>query len=53
MSKETKIKGMGSILHAGGVAFRVWVPHAQNVCYWIIQSMDASLHPMQSEKNGY
>ena len=54
MSKETKIKGMGSILHAGGVAFRVWAPHAQSVS--VIGSFnqwDASLHPMRSEKNGY
>jgi 1,4-alpha-glucan branching enzyme len=31
MSDKTKIKGMGAIPHAGGVAFRVWAPHAQRV----------------------
>jgi 1,4-alpha-glucan branching enzyme len=31
MNDGTKIKGMGSILHAQGVAFRVWAPHAQHV----------------------
>lgn len=31
MSDEGKIKGMGSILHTQGVAFRVWAPHAQRV----------------------
>ena len=29
MSDKTKNKGMGAIPPAGGVAFRVWVPHAQ------------------------
>jgi len=31
MNDETKIKGRGAISHAGGVAFRVWAPHAQRV----------------------
>ena len=31
MSEKTEIKGMGAIPHAGGVAFRVWAPHAQRV----------------------
>ena len=54
MSNETKIKGMGSILHAGGVAFRVWAPHAQSVS--VIGSFnewDFAKHPMYSEENGY
>lgn len=54
MSNESKIKGMGSILHAQGVAFRVWAPHAQRVC--VIGSFnewDAARHPMHSEENGY
>lgn len=54
MSNEPKIKGMGSILHAQGVAFRVWAPHAQRVC--VIGSFnewDAARHPMHSEENGY
>lgn len=54
MSNETKIKGIGSILHARGVAFRVWAPHAEHVS--VIGSFnewDAIKHPMHSEKNGY
>ena len=40
MSKETKIKGMVSILHAGGVAFRVWAPYAddQYLCFLSTQN---------------
>ncbi|MBP1753136.1 MAG: 1,4-alpha-glucan branching protein [Geobacteraceae bacterium] len=54
MSDETKIKGMGAIPHAGGVAFRVWAPHAQRVS--VIGSFngwDGGKNPMQSEENGY
>ena len=29
MNDENKIKGLGAIPHEGGVAFRVWAPHAQ------------------------
>lgn len=54
MRDETKIKGMGAIHHEGGVAFRVWAPHAQRVS--IIGSFndwDGDTHPMQAEENGY
>ncbi|MHB1662071.1 MAG: alpha-amylase family glycosyl hydrolase, partial [bacterium] len=54
MNDEPKIKGMGAILHAGGVAFRVWAPHAQQV--FVIGSFngfDGYKNPMQSEENGY
>ncbi len=54
MNNKTTIKGMGSILHANGVAFRVWAPHANKVS--VIGSFndwDATLHPMHSEENGY
>jgi 1,4-alpha-glucan branching enzyme len=53
MSNETKIKGMGAIPHAGGVAFRVWAPHAERVS--VIGSFngwDSDKHPLQSEENG-
>lgn len=53
MSDETAIKGMGSILHTHGVAFRVWAPHAQHVS--VIGSFnewDGTKHSMQSEKMG-
>ena len=54
MSDEINIKGMGSILHTEGVAFRVWAPHAQNV--YVIGSFNkwnGTKNPMHSEENGY
>jgi len=54
MRDETKIKGMGAIPHEGGVAFRVWAPHAQQVS--VIGSFndwDGGKHPMQAEESGY
>ena len=54
MSDTTKIKGMGSILHGQGVAFRVWAPHAQLVS--VIGSFNDwnnTRHPLQAEENGY
>ncbi|WP_309500133.1 alpha-amylase family glycosyl hydrolase [Sulfurovum sp.] len=54
MDNKTKIAGMGSILHAQGVAFRMWAPHAKRVS--VIGSFnewDGSKHQMKSEENGY
>jgi 1,4-alpha-glucan branching enzyme len=54
MSEEIKIKGMGSILHAQGVVFRLWAPHAEQVS--VIGSFndwDGDKHPMQAEADGY
>ncbi len=45
---------MGSILHAQGVAFRVWAPHAQKVA--VIGSFngwDGRRSPLLAEANGY
>ena len=45
---------MGAIQHAGGVAFRVWAPHAQAVS--VIGSFngwEGDKHAMQAEENGY
>lgn len=53
MTDETRIKGMGALPHAGGVAFRVWAPHAQRAA--VIGSFngwDGDKHPMQAEENG-
>ena len=53
MKDETTIKGMGAIPHAGGVAFRVWAPHAQRVS--VIGSFNDWLsdkHLLQAEENG-
>lgn len=54
MSDTTTIKGMGSILHTGGVAFRVWAPHAVGVA--VIGSFngwDGAQHQLHAEENGY
>jgi 1,4-alpha-glucan branching enzyme len=54
MSGETKLKSMGAILHAGGVGFRVWAPHAQRVSViGTFNDWDAGKHPMQAEENGH
>jgi len=53
VNNQTKTKGMGAIPHAGGVAFRVWAPHAQRVS--VIGSFngwDGEKHPLQAEENG-
>ncbi len=53
MSDEPKIQGMGSVPHAGGVAFRLWAPHAKRVS--VIGSFndwDSTKHPMRAEENG-
>jgi 1,4-alpha-glucan branching enzyme len=54
MSHATKIEGMGAMPHAGGVAFRVWAPHAQRVS--VIGSFNdwnGNTHPMHAEAHGY
>jgi 1,4-alpha-glucan branching enzyme len=54
MNHEIHIKGMGAIPHAGGVAFRVWAPHAQQVSViGAFNDWDGDKHPLQSEENGY
>ncbi|NVN90053.1 MAG: alpha amylase C-terminal domain-containing protein [Desulfuromonadales bacterium] len=45
---------MGAIPHGGGVAFRLWAPHAERVS--VIGSFngwDGDKHPLQGEENGY
>lgn len=54
MSDDTRIYGMGAIPHPGGVAFRVWAPHAERVA--VIGSFndwENDKNPLQSEDNGY
>src|SRR5664279_1864709 len=54
MSAETKVKGMGATPHAGGVAFRVWAPHAERVSViGTFNGWDGVTHPLQAEENGY
>lgn len=51
---ETTIEAMGATLHQGGVAFRVWAPHAQQVSVvGLFNDWDGSQHSMQPEENGY
>lgn len=53
-TSDARWDGMGAIVGEGGVAFRVWAPHATSVSVmgdfndW---SQDA--HPLASEENGY
>lgn len=54
MSAAIRISGMGAILHASGVAFRVWAPHAERVA--VIGSFNdwnGDINLLQSEENGY
>jgi 1,4-alpha-glucan branching enzyme len=47
------VPGMGAIPHEGGVAFRVWAPHAEAVC--IVGSFndwEKGAHAMQPEEHG-
>ncbi|MGE5642771.1 MAG: 1,4-alpha-glucan branching protein, partial [Byssovorax cruenta] len=51
---DTVQKGMGAIVHEGGVAFRVWAPNTQSVFvkgYFNDWSEQAS--PLSHEDNGY
>ncbi len=48
------IKGLGAILNAHGVAFRVWAPHAARASViGSFNNWDGSQHPLQAEENGY
>ena len=45
---------MGAIVHEGGVAFRVWAPHAKAVhVKGSFNDWSDTAHPLQSEGNGY
>ena len=47
------LQGMGHMLSADGVAFRVWAPHAhQASVVGTFNNWDGLAHPMQSEQNG-
>jgi len=54
MNNDRKINGMGSIPHVGGVAFRVWAPHAERVSViGTFNAWDGDKHPLEAEDNGY
>src|ERR1044072_3432278 len=47
-------KGMGAIVHKGGVAFRVWAPNAQSVFVkGHFNQWSDTATPLTSEGNGY
>ncbi len=46
--------GMGTILYAGGAAFRVWAPFASSVCVaGTFNAWSPTANPFASEGNGY
>ncbi len=46
-------EGMGALIHDGGVAFRVWAPHASRVSVvGTFNEWSAAAHPLVSEANG-
>lgn len=54
MSDTEIINGMGSIPHPGGIAFRVWAPHAERVSViGTFNGWNGIAHPLQAEENGY
>lgn len=54
MSVADHLTGMGSIPHEGGVAFRVWAPHATRVAViGSFNNWDRNAHPMEPESNGH
>ncbi len=47
-------EGMGAIVHPGGVAFRVWAPHAQAVFVkGDFNDWSDEATPLSQEENGY
>jgi 1,4-alpha-glucan branching enzyme len=54
MGDTGKIKGMGALPHAHGVAFRVWAPHATRVSVvGSFNNWQGGRHPLQAEGAGY
>lgn len=52
--KKINVPGMGAILHAQGVFFRVWAPNAKKVFVaGSFNNWSDSLHPLSKETNGY
>ncbi|MEL7636936.1 MAG: alpha-amylase family glycosyl hydrolase [Anaerolineaceae bacterium] len=54
MIKQTKHTGMGAIVYEGGVAFRVWAPHAESLAVTgDFNLWNEGAHPLEHEGNGY
>jgi 1,4-alpha-glucan branching enzyme len=52
--KSLNHAGMGAILFKGGIAFRVWAPHADEVFVMgSFNNWSESTHPMSYEENGF
>jgi 1,4-alpha-glucan branching enzyme len=48
------VQGMGAIVHQGGVAFRVWAPHAQSVFVeGDFNGWSKTAAPLSAEEHGY
>ena len=53
METTVAIQGMGSIVHADGVFFRVWAPHADKVFVTgDFNDWSDSSHALEQEGNG-
>ena len=51
---EKRIGGMGALPHEGGVAFRLWAPHADAVYVTgSFNNWSSDAHPMMKEGDGY
>lgn len=51
---SSQVAGMGAVLHAEGVSFRVWAPHAEAV--FVVGDFNdwlADVNPLTHEDNGY
>ncbi|MEX1020744.1 MAG: alpha-amylase family glycosyl hydrolase [Litorilinea sp.] len=54
MAQSSKIEGMGAMVHAQGVAFRVWAPHAKAVAVvGDFNDWKPEPTPLVHEANGY
>ncbi len=54
MPVTSALQGLGPMLSADGVAFRVWAPHARQVSViGTFNNWDGLAHPMQSEQRGF
>lgn len=52
--KPSKQPGMGAVVSADGVTFRVWAPHASQVFVTgTFNGWSKTAHPLASEENGY
>ncbi|MGO4957415.1 alpha-amylase family glycosyl hydrolase [Luteococcus sp. Sow4_B9] len=54
MTQQDRLDGMGALPHDGGVAFRVWAPHATTVSVMgDFNEWNNSANPLENEGNGY